>query len=224
MLSLALVLVALLANASRASAVDWIRPGLSTNQPVWGIRGGLLWAVAPAGFRTGEPRGLIRLGYPVLPEGRYDLINFIAVEPIVRGGRGFSEPGDVRTVAVPSWLVDLDAMEGRSEIAGSLCTGSAPVFPGCLALVDSQLLHLAWLGVRQIKFWKHIIRGKSPGIFRGRSATNDQLRRAGPTHLGRRASIQQGRSTFGRGIYQIAPGRICRKNMAPCPRHLDGRG
>jgi hypothetical protein len=34
---------------------------------------------------------LIRLGYPVLPERRYDLINFIAVEPIVGGRRGFSE-------------------------------------------------------------------------------------------------------------------------------------
>jgi hypothetical protein len=74
-----------------ASTVDWIRPGINTNQPAWGIRGGLLWAVAPAGFRAGEPRGLIRLGYPVLPEGRYDLINFIAIEPIVTGQRGFSE-------------------------------------------------------------------------------------------------------------------------------------
>jgi hypothetical protein len=84
-------MVLLLTEASRASTDDWVRPGLSTNQPVWGIRGGLLWAVAPAGFRPGEPRGLIRLGYPVLPEGRYDLINFIAVEPIVSGRRGFSE-------------------------------------------------------------------------------------------------------------------------------------
>jgi hypothetical protein len=91
MLSRALVMVLLLAEASRTSADDWVRPGLSTNQPVCGIRGGLLWAVAPAGFRPDEPRGLIRLGYPVLSEGRYDLINFIAVEPIVRGGRGFSE-------------------------------------------------------------------------------------------------------------------------------------
>lgn len=70
---------------------DWSRPGLNTNQPVWGVRGGLLWAVAPAGFRGGEPRGLIRLGYPVLPKRRYDLINFIAIEPIVGGHRGFSE-------------------------------------------------------------------------------------------------------------------------------------
>lgn len=87
--SLALSLV--LAAASIAGAADWSRPGLSTNQPVWGIRGGLLWAVAPAGFRGREPRGLLRLGYPVLPGNRYDLINFIAIEPIVRGRRGFSE-------------------------------------------------------------------------------------------------------------------------------------
>lgn len=86
-----LILVALLAASPIAAAGDWIRPGLNTNQPVWGIRGGLLWAVAPAGFRAGEPRGLIRLGYPVLPEKRYDLVNFIAIEPIVRGQRGFSE-------------------------------------------------------------------------------------------------------------------------------------
>ncbi len=66
------VLVA--AQVQSAQSGDWIRAGLNTNQPVWGIRQGLLWAVAPAGFRPGEPRGLIRLGYPVLAGGRYDLI------------------------------------------------------------------------------------------------------------------------------------------------------
>ncbi len=86
-----LMLLFLVAASSVAAERDWIRPGMNTNQPVWGIRGGLLWAVAPAGFRPGEPRGLIRLGYPVLPEKRYDLINFIAIEPIVGGHRGFSE-------------------------------------------------------------------------------------------------------------------------------------
>jgi hypothetical protein len=80
-----------LAAASVAAGADWVRPGLNTNQPVWGVRGGLLWAVAPAGFRSGEPRGLLRLGYPVLPGAGYDLINFIAIEPIVAGRRGFSE-------------------------------------------------------------------------------------------------------------------------------------
>jgi hypothetical protein len=73
------------------SATDWVRPGINTNKPIWGIRGGLLWAIAPSGFREGEPRGLIRLGYPVLTNGGYDLINFIAIEPIVAKHRGFSE-------------------------------------------------------------------------------------------------------------------------------------
>lgn len=91
MIPRAVLLVVLVAAAARTTATEWIRPGLSTNQPVWGIRGGLLWALAPAGFRPGEPRGLIRLGFPVLPGERYDLINFVAVEPVVRGRRGFSE-------------------------------------------------------------------------------------------------------------------------------------
>ena len=73
-------------------AADWVRAGLNTNQPLWGVRGGLLWAVPPGGFRAaGGPRGLIRVGYPISTNGGYDLINFIAVEPIVNGRRGFSE-------------------------------------------------------------------------------------------------------------------------------------
>jgi hypothetical protein len=77
----------------RASATDWVRPGVNTNQPVWGVRGGLLFAIHPGGFSGGEggPRGLIRLGYPTLTNAGYDLINFIAIEPVVRGKRGFSE-------------------------------------------------------------------------------------------------------------------------------------
>lgn len=75
-------------------AADWVRAGLNTNQPVWGLRGGLLWAIPPGSFSggsTGGPRGLIRLGYPTLTNGGYDLLNFIAVEPVVQGRKGFSE-------------------------------------------------------------------------------------------------------------------------------------
>jgi hypothetical protein len=126
MLSRALVLALLLAETSRASAVDWVRPGLSTNQPVWGIRGGLLWAVAPAGFRSGEPRGLIRLGYPVLPEGRYDLINFIAIEPIVRGRRGFSELEHSQLDGVPGkriWAQGEGGGKATNLVLGRLQNG-----------------------------------------------------------------------------------------------------
>jgi hypothetical protein len=76
-----------------ARGADWIRAGLTTNAPVWGIAGGLRFALHPAGFTrgTGGPRGLIRIGYPTLTNGGYDLINFIAVEPVVNGKKGLSE-------------------------------------------------------------------------------------------------------------------------------------
>lgn len=69
----------------------WIRAGMNTNAMVWGRSNGLLFAIPPSGFRAPEPRGLIRLGYPVLTNGGYDLINFIAIEPVVAGRKGFSE-------------------------------------------------------------------------------------------------------------------------------------
>lgn len=78
---------------SKLCAADWVRAGQTTNSPVWGIPGGLHFALHPGGFNGGDggPRGLIRLGYPTLTNGGYDLINFIAVEPIVKGKKGFSE-------------------------------------------------------------------------------------------------------------------------------------
>ncbi len=56
------------------------------------MQNGLQFAIPPSGFRGGGgPRGLIRLGYPVLTNAGYDLINFIAIEPVVQGRKGFSE-------------------------------------------------------------------------------------------------------------------------------------
>lgn len=75
------------------AAADWVRAGVNTNRPIWGLRGGLQFAIPPGGFGGGDggPRGLIRLGYPTLTNGGYALINFIAIEPVVAGRRGFSE-------------------------------------------------------------------------------------------------------------------------------------
>jgi hypothetical protein len=84
-------LLVLAPMAASLRAADWVRAGMNTNQLVWGRRGGLLFAIDPAGFRPREPRGLIRLGCPILPGGGYDLVNFIAIEPFVLGRRGFSE-------------------------------------------------------------------------------------------------------------------------------------
>ena len=83
---------------------DWVRAGLNTNLPIWGISGSLLWGLPPAtGQPPDGPRGLIRLRYPVLTNGGYDLLNFVAVEPIVRGQRGFSELE----------LSELDGVQGK---------------------------------------------------------------------------------------------------------------
>jgi hypothetical protein len=76
-----------------ATATEWVRPVDGKSQPEWGLRGGLQFAISPGGFTGGDggPRGLIRIGYPTLPDGSYDLINFIAIEPIVGKTRGYSE-------------------------------------------------------------------------------------------------------------------------------------
>lgn len=81
------------ADPRSAAAAEWVRAGMNTNQPLWGIRGGLQFAIPPGGFTWGNggPRGLIRIGYPALAGGEYDLINFIAIEPVVKGRRGLSE-------------------------------------------------------------------------------------------------------------------------------------
>lgn len=73
---------------------DWIRAGQTTNAPMWGLRGGLQFGLHPARFdvrSNGGPRGLIRLASPVLADGGYTLINYLAIEPVVAGRKGFSE-------------------------------------------------------------------------------------------------------------------------------------
>ncbi len=100
-------------RAEQPPAIDWIRAGQNTNLPVWGIRGGLLWGLPPVtGQPPDGPRGLIRLRYPVLTHGGYDLLNFIAIEPVVRGHKGFSELEPSKLDAVPGkrlWTLNSNA-------------------------------------------------------------------------------------------------------------------
>ncbi len=73
---------------------DWVRPATETSLPIWGFRHGIRLGIWPGGFEGGDggPRGLLRIGYPILENGRkHGLINFIAIEPVVHGQRGFSE-------------------------------------------------------------------------------------------------------------------------------------
>lgn len=82
-------------NRDAAEPASWLGPSADDKRPIWGIRGGIqvgLWPASVEGPGTGGPRGLLRIGYPVLDGGKsVGLINFIAVEPIVSGKRGFSE-------------------------------------------------------------------------------------------------------------------------------------
>jgi hypothetical protein len=66
----------------------WIVPAQgAASEPVWGVKGGIAVGLWP----TNGPRGLLRVYAPYLgqPPGR--MVNFIAIEPIVGGRRGYSE-------------------------------------------------------------------------------------------------------------------------------------
>lgn len=55
--------------------------------PIWGTREGLALGIAP----TPGPAGLLRVYTPYLGQSYPRVVNFIAIEPVVAGRRGFSE-------------------------------------------------------------------------------------------------------------------------------------
>ncbi|MBN1902126.1 hypothetical protein JW926_12450 [Candidatus Sumerlaeota bacterium] len=70
-----------------------IHPQKPGDPLIYGISGGALIAVHPYGIRDpqkpGGPRGLIYVGYE--EKGERQLVNYIAIEPIARGRRNYSE-------------------------------------------------------------------------------------------------------------------------------------
>jgi hypothetical protein len=75
------------AEPAAQRAVDWLRPSDEHAEPVWGIKGGVAIGLWP----MRGPRGLFRIYAPYLgqPPGRP--VNFISIEPVVKGVRGQSE-------------------------------------------------------------------------------------------------------------------------------------
>jgi hypothetical protein len=86
-----LIAITICLSASPAYA-DFIRPKVAGEPLIYGVEGGLAVAVHPAaldGRPQGGPRGLLRIGYQ--EQGRFHLINYIAIEPVVGTVMGLSE-------------------------------------------------------------------------------------------------------------------------------------
>lgn len=110
------------AQTDSASSVDsdWILPGDESDSAVWGIRGGIVFALWPSEVepKAGGPRGLLRIGHNF--KGRTYLINFIAVEPVVEGKMEFSEISPSRVdkkVGKFMWAGDSKEEPGRFKPA-----------------------------------------------------------------------------------------------------------
>lgn len=89
-LHLLLTIILILVGSPAEAA--FIRPATKADPLVYGVKNGIMVAIHPFGLddRTrGGPRGLIRVGYQ--DGGKYYLINYIALEPIVGEDKGFSE-------------------------------------------------------------------------------------------------------------------------------------
>jgi len=86
------VFVGLALGLATAASGQFLRPKNANDRKLWGVEKGIVVGVHPD-FRgpLGHvgPRGLIRLG--LLREGEPQLINFIAIEPLVGKRKGLSE-------------------------------------------------------------------------------------------------------------------------------------
>ena len=72
------------AGSIMAQPSEWIRPQKAGDPLVWGRRDGIVFGIdSPGGMRG--PRGLIRVGIFSPETSRPELLNFIAVEPVIAG-------------------------------------------------------------------------------------------------------------------------------------------
>jgi hypothetical protein len=82
-----LIVLVLLGCAAACAAQEspWVRPNKPGDPLIWGRRDGIVFGLhSPGGIRG--PRGLIRIGLYTSPQAASpELLNFIAVEPVVEG-------------------------------------------------------------------------------------------------------------------------------------------
>lgn len=133
MLLIGLLVLAILAPPlARASNPNWIVPSGPNAPLIWGRKDGTVFGLPSEGGLPG-PRGLLRVGVLSPGTGKPQLLNFVAIEPVVFGpGTRFSrmafselEPSqpDQRHSGKRLWVV-ADGTGGRIEQVG---TGYASV-------------------------------------------------------------------------------------------------
>lgn len=67
-----------------AQSSDWVRPQKKDDPLIWGRRDGIVFGLASNGGIKG-PRGLIRVGLYLPGEQQPQRLNYIAVEPVIKG-------------------------------------------------------------------------------------------------------------------------------------------
>lgn len=83
-ISCVLLLIASTSVAVYAADSDWVLPQTASAPLIWGRKDGILFGLPSDGGLPG-PRGLIRIGILSPGTGKPQLLNFIAVEPVVFG-------------------------------------------------------------------------------------------------------------------------------------------
>lgn len=84
----AIILLASSFPAFSQTSSSWIRPTKPDDPLIWGLKGGLVFGLpSPDGkdMDMKGPRGLIRVGVALPPDYRPQLLNYIAIEPVVDG-------------------------------------------------------------------------------------------------------------------------------------------
>jgi hypothetical protein len=128
--------------ASVAAADDqgaWIRPQNAGDPLIWGRKDGILFGLPSEGGLPG-PRGLVRVGVISRDTGRPQLLNFIAIEPVVLGpGRRFDRMA----------FSELERSNLDGGIAGKrLWVDPAADFRGVLSTVAESPKRIERLSVR----------------------------------------------------------------------------
>lgn len=107
------MLLLLLTSAAKESLAAgkelWIQPSAPSENPIWGFQEGIRIGLYPSSIR-----GLIHVYAPYAGQDELQVINFIAIEPVIRGDihRGFSELEPSTLDNLPGkriWSADTDA-------------------------------------------------------------------------------------------------------------------